>query len=185
MGNHDSETWPQQHQPRLRPGPVWRVHRGCRWPSYERLLDLFCAARPRQDPDGEPGIQQGPTTDALHPIQRAFWMQGGFQCGICTRGFVMSTYALLTANPNPTKAEIVEGLSGNICRCGAYPKMFASVEAAANEMANPPAKPTVVLGPPPPRTGSASTLTFTFVNPFGIGRVHRRGLGRDAVAGRC
>lgn len=113
------------------------------------------------------GIQSGPTTDALHPIQRAFWMQGGFQCGICTRGFIMSTYALLQANPNPSREQITEGLSGNICRCGAYPKIYESVEAAAKEMANPPAKPQVVLGPPPPRTGSPATLQLTFVNPLG------------------
>jgi aerobic-type carbon monoxide dehydrogenase small subunit (CoxS/CutS family) len=113
------------------------------------------------------GIQAGPTTDQLHPIQRAFWMQGGFQCGICTRGFIMSTYALLTANPNPTRPQIAEGLSGNICKCGEYPKVYTSVEAAAAEMANPPAKPQVVLGPPPPHTGSPATLTLTFVNPLG------------------
>jgi aerobic-type carbon monoxide dehydrogenase small subunit (CoxS/CutS family) len=113
------------------------------------------------------GIQQGPTTAQLHPIQRAFWMSGGFQCGICTRGFIMSTYALLQANPNPTRPQIAEGLSGNICKCGEYTKVYDSVEAAAAEMANPPAKPQVVLGPPPPHTGSPSTLTLTFVNPLG------------------
>jgi len=113
------------------------------------------------------GIQQGPTTDGLHPIQRAFWQQGGFQCGICTRGFIMSTYALLQTTPNPTRPQIAEGLSGNICKCGEYPKVYTSVEAAAQEMANPPAKPEVVIGPPPARTGSPSTLTLTFVNPLG------------------
>ncbi|HEX8966289.1 MAG TPA: 2Fe-2S iron-sulfur cluster-binding protein, partial [Chloroflexota bacterium] len=66
------------------------------------------------------GIQTAPTTEGLHPVQRAFWMQGGFQCGICTRGFIMSSYALLQTNNNPSRAQIAEALSGNICRCGEY-----------------------------------------------------------------
>ena len=113
------------------------------------------------------GIQTSPTTEGLHPIQRAFWMQGGFQCGICTRGFIMSTYALLQTNNNPTRTQIAESLSGNICRCGEYPKIYTAVEAAAAEMRNPPAKPQVVLGPPPPRQGSPTTSEFTFANPLG------------------
>src|SRR5206468_1384481 len=67
--------------------------------------------------------------------QRAFWEDGGFQCGICTRGFIMSTYALLSANPNPTDADISEGLAGNICRCGEYTKIFTAVKNAAADMA--------------------------------------------------
>ncbi len=113
------------------------------------------------------GIQSSPTTDGLHPVQRAFWMQGGFQCGICTRGFIMSSYALLQTNSNPTRAQIAEALSGNICRCGEYPKIYEAVETAAAEMRNPPARPQVVLGPPPPRTGSPATLELQFVNPLG------------------
>jgi aerobic-type carbon monoxide dehydrogenase small subunit (CoxS/CutS family) len=113
------------------------------------------------------GIQTSATTEGLHPIQRAFWMQGGFQCGICTRGFVMSSYALLQTNNNPTRPQIAEALSGNICRCGEYPKIYEAVENAAAEMRNPPAKPQVVLGPPPKRTGSPSTMDFQFVNPLG------------------
>ena len=84
------------------------------------------------------GIQSSPTTEGLHPIQRAFWMQGGFQCGICTRGFIMSSYALLQTNTNPTRTQVAEALSGNICRCGEYPKIYEAVETAAAEMRNPP-----------------------------------------------
>jgi hypothetical protein len=58
-------------------------------------------------------------------------------------------------------------LSGNICRCGEYTKIYNAVEAAATELKSPPAKAQVVLGPPPPRTGSASTQEFQFVNPLG------------------
>lgn len=79
-------------------------------------------------------LAKGPGVDGLHPIQRAFWEDGGFQCGICTRGFIMSSYALLTANPNPTDDQIAEGLAGNICRCGEYTKIFTSVKNAAAEM---------------------------------------------------
>jgi len=80
-------------------------------------------------------LAKGPGVEGLHPIQRAFWEDGGFQCGICTRGFIMSTYALLTANPTPTDTEITEGLAGNICRCGEYVKIYTSVKNAAVEMA--------------------------------------------------
>lgn len=79
-------------------------------------------------------LPTGAGVAGLHPIQRAYWLDGGFQCGICTRGFIMSTYALLTAIPNPSRAQIAEGLSGNICRCGEYAKIFKSVETAGKEM---------------------------------------------------
>src|SRR6266542_2284533 len=79
-------------------------------------------------------LVKGPGVEGLHPIQRAFWEDGGFQCGICTRGFIMSTYALLSANPKPTDAQITEALSGNICRCGEYVKIYTSVNNAAAEM---------------------------------------------------
>ena len=54
------------------------------------------------------GLATGPGVAGLHPIQRAFWLEGGFQCGICTRGFIMSTVALLAANPKPTDVQIAE-----------------------------------------------------------------------------
>jgi aerobic-type carbon monoxide dehydrogenase small subunit (CoxS/CutS family) len=79
-------------------------------------------------------LASGGGVDGLHPIQRAFWQDGGFQCGICTRGFIMSTYALLKANPSPTDDQIAEGLSGNICRCGEYTKIYDAVHTAAAEM---------------------------------------------------
>jgi aerobic-type carbon monoxide dehydrogenase small subunit (CoxS/CutS family) len=80
-------------------------------------------------------LSKGFGVEGLHPIQRAFWEDGGFQCGICTRGFIMSTYALLTANPKPTDVEIAEGLAGNICRCGEYIKIYTAVHNASVEMA--------------------------------------------------
>jgi aerobic-type carbon monoxide dehydrogenase small subunit (CoxS/CutS family) len=80
------------------------------------------------------GIRQGPGIEGLHPIQRAFWEQGGYQCGICTRGFIMSTYALLQQTPNPSEEQVREALSGNICRCGEYEKIYTAVFRAADEM---------------------------------------------------
>jgi aerobic-type carbon monoxide dehydrogenase small subunit (CoxS/CutS family) len=80
------------------------------------------------------GIASGPGPAGLHPVQRAFWLEGGFQCGICTRGFVMSSYALLQTNKNPTDDQIKEALAGNICRCGEYPKIMSAVRKAAAEM---------------------------------------------------
>jgi aerobic-type carbon monoxide dehydrogenase small subunit (CoxS/CutS family)/copper chaperone CopZ len=80
------------------------------------------------------GIAKGPGPEGLHALQRAFWLDGGFQCGICTRGFIMSSYALLAANKNPSVEEIKEALSGNICRCGEYPKIISAVQKAAAEL---------------------------------------------------
>jgi len=80
------------------------------------------------------GLSKGSRIEDLHPIQRAYINEGGFQCGMCTRGFVMSTYALLNSNPNPNEDEVREALSGNICRCSEYPKIYEAVFRAADEM---------------------------------------------------
>lgn len=76
------------------------------------------------------GLLQG---GKLHPIQEAFLEHDGMQCGFCTSGQVMSVKALLDKNPRPTREEIKEGLSGNICRCSAYPKILKSAMAAAQK----------------------------------------------------
>jgi carbon-monoxide dehydrogenase small subunit len=80
------------------------------------------------------GISTGVREEDLHPVQRAYWEEGGWQCGICTRGFIMSTYALLSTNVNPTETDVREALAGNICRCSEYPKIFDSVFKAAELM---------------------------------------------------
>jgi aerobic-type carbon monoxide dehydrogenase small subunit (CoxS/CutS family)/copper chaperone CopZ len=113
------------------------------------------------------GIRQGPGIEGLHPIQRAFWQQGGYQCGICTRGFIMSSYALLQTTQNPTNDQIREALAGNICRCGEYPKIYSSVQAAAAEMRAPRQTKPVVLGPAPVRATPLVSKTFTFVTQLG------------------
>ena len=69
----------------------------------------------------------------LHPIQEAFLEKGAVQCGFCTPGMIMSTQALLDENPNPSRDEIKRGLSGNLCRCTGYIKIFDAVEAATQQ----------------------------------------------------
>lgn len=68
---------------------------------------------------------------ALHPIQEAFVEEGGFQCGYCTPGMILSTKALLDHNPSPVKADIEEALCGNLCRCTGYSGIIRAVEQAA------------------------------------------------------
>jgi aerobic-type carbon monoxide dehydrogenase small subunit (CoxS/CutS family) len=67
----------------------------------------------------------------LNAVQEAFLSEEAFQCGYCTSGMVMSSVALLTANPNPTQTEIKRAMNGNICRCGTYPRIIAAVQRAA------------------------------------------------------
>jgi aerobic-type carbon monoxide dehydrogenase small subunit (CoxS/CutS family) len=69
--------------------------------------------------------------DDLDPIQRAFLDASAFQCGFCTPGFIMMTRELLARIPNPTDDEIKHYLSGNLCRCAAYPEIVNAVRAAA------------------------------------------------------
>ncbi len=64
----------------------------------------------------------------LHPLQKAFVAEGAVQCGFCTPGFLMTSYALLKSNPKASREDIVQALSGNICRCTGYEKIFAAVE---------------------------------------------------------
>jgi len=64
------------------------------------------------------------------PVQKAFIEKDGFQCGFCTPGQVMAAEGLLRKNPNPQMEEIRLGMSGNLCRCGAYPHIFESVQLA-------------------------------------------------------
>jgi aerobic-type carbon monoxide dehydrogenase small subunit (CoxS/CutS family) len=70
------------------------------------------------------------TPEKLHPLQEAFVEHDALQCGFCTPGMVMACKALLDGNRNPTLAQIKRGLSGNLCRCGTYPRIFAAVQTA-------------------------------------------------------
>lgn len=70
---------------------------------------------------------------SLHPLQRAFLEEEAFQCGYCTPGMIMSALGLLNTNPAPTEPDIVEHMNGNICRCGAYPRIVAAIRRAGGK----------------------------------------------------
>jgi carbon-monoxide dehydrogenase small subunit len=76
------------------------------------------------------GLAQG---EQLHALQRAFIDHGGFQCGICTPGQIMAAKALLDQNAHPTREEVVEWMTGNLCRCTGYYKIIESIMAVVEE----------------------------------------------------
>ncbi len=69
----------------------------------------------------------------LHPLQQSFHEHYAAQCGFCTPGMLMSAKALLDRNPKPTREEIVEAISGNLCRCGAYEEIVEAIAAVAGD----------------------------------------------------
>ena len=77
------------------------------------------------------GLAEG---DKLHPVQEAFIEKDGYQCGYCTPGFLMTTSAFLEKNPSPSLDEIKQALSGNLCRCANYAKIYSAVDLAAKKM---------------------------------------------------
>jgi aerobic-type carbon monoxide dehydrogenase small subunit (CoxS/CutS family) len=70
----------------------------------------------------------------LHPVQKAFIDHDALQCGYCTPGMIMTATGLLLKNPSPTRQEIIDGLEGNLCRCGAQVRIIEAVQTAAKEM---------------------------------------------------
>ena len=77
------------------------------------------------------GLAEG---DALHPLQRAFLEEQAAQCAYCVPGIIMAAAALLAWNDDPSDAEIRRALAGNLCRCGAQPRMLRAVKRAAQEL---------------------------------------------------
>ncbi len=74
------------------------------------------------------------TATNLHPLQEAFWEHHGLQCGFCTPGMILTAIDLLRSNPEPSDAEIRDGLEGNFCRCTGYQNIVKSINAAASTM---------------------------------------------------
>jgi carbon-monoxide dehydrogenase small subunit len=72
--------------------------------------------------------------EKLHPVQQAFVDHGALQCGFCTPGMVVAACALLAKNPDPTEQDVVDGLTGNLCRCTGYRKIIEAVLHAAERM---------------------------------------------------
>ncbi len=74
------------------------------------------------------GLARG---EELHPLQEEFAARGALQCGFCTPGMIMSAHGLLARNPRPDRSEIIEGMEGNLCRCGAQKRIVEAIEAAS------------------------------------------------------
>jgi len=105
------------------------------------------------------GLAEG---DRLHPLQQAFIESGAVQCGFCTPGMIMSAKALLDTNPQPSREEVVEALSGNLCRCTGYAKVIEAVEQAAGAPRPPRAEETSeheVVGHAMPRPDARAKVT--------------------------
>jgi len=72
--------------------------------------------------------------NTLHPLQKAFMEHDALQCGYCTPGMIMNAYALLKGNPRPSPSEIIQGMEGNLCRCGAHNRIVQAIQQAGAEM---------------------------------------------------
>jgi len=72
----------------------------------------------------------------LHPLQEAFLKEDSMQCGYCTSGMIMSGYALLQKSRDPSEAEIIRSMGGNICRCGVYQRIIAAIKDGAQALQN-------------------------------------------------
>ena len=70
----------------------------------------------------------------LHPLQKAFMEFDALQCGYCTPGMIMNAYSFLHKNPRPSAADILRGMNGNLCRCGAHTRIVQAIQRAAAEM---------------------------------------------------
>jgi carbon-monoxide dehydrogenase small subunit len=70
----------------------------------------------------------------LHPIQQAFVKHDALQCGFCTPGMILNAYSLLLRNSRPTREDIIRGMEGNLCRCGAHTRIIDAIQSAAEEM---------------------------------------------------
>ena len=99
-------------------------------------LTLAVAAQGRQIETIE-GLAGGPPDGALHPMQQAFIDQDGLQCGYCTPGQIMSAIACVREGHAGTDADIREYMSGNLCRCAAYPNIVAAIKQAREQMERP------------------------------------------------
>jgi len=76
------------------------------------------------------GLREG---EKLHPVQEAFVNHHAIQCGFCSPGMILTSYALLSENPNPTEEEIRRAISGNVCRCTGYAKIIDAVKSLAEK----------------------------------------------------
>jgi len=92
---------------------------------------MFAAQADGHDVLTVEGLAQG---GALHPLQQGFWDQHGLQCGFCTPGMLLTSYALLKQNATPSEADIRDGLAGNLCRCTGYQNIVKAVQQASGQL---------------------------------------------------
>jgi aerobic-type carbon monoxide dehydrogenase small subunit (CoxS/CutS family) len=79
-------------------------------------------------------IESLESNGVMHPLQKAFVERGALQCGFCTPGMILTAYSLLLKNSQPTRAQVLEAMEGNYCRCGTYSRILDAVQSAAAEM---------------------------------------------------
>ena len=96
-----------------------------------RLVNSCCVMAAEADGAEVMTVEGLASREELHPLQSEFLQNAALQCGICTPGFLMSSYALLQENPNPTEEEARFWLAGNLCRCTGYDKIIESVLTVA------------------------------------------------------
>ena len=93
-----------------------------------------CLVLASQVNDGEVTTIEGLSSEnKMHPVQKTFTETGAVQCGFCSPGLILSSVALLNENPKPSRAQIKRALSGNLCRCTGYEKIFEAVELASEK----------------------------------------------------
>ena len=107
---------------------------GCGVLLNDKSINSCCILAAQADGSNLVTIEGLAQTGKLHPIQEAFAQEGAAQCGYCTPGFIMRTYAFLQEHPQPTEADVRAALAGNICRCTGYVKPVAAVLRAAEAM---------------------------------------------------
>ena len=112
----------------MRSWPVRRVHGAHQWPARSFRVFAFAALHEGDEITTIEGIGQ---PEKMHPMQAAFVTCDAYQCGYCTSGQIMSAVALLKEPCGPEDAEVKEFMSGNICRCGAYPNIVAAIQKCA------------------------------------------------------
>jgi carbon-monoxide dehydrogenase small subunit len=107
---------------------------GCGVLLNDKSINSCCMLAAQADGSTLVTIEGLAQTGKLHPIQEAFAQEGAAQCGYCTPGFIMRTYAFLQEHPHPNEADVRAALAGNICRCTGYVKPVAAVLRAAEAM---------------------------------------------------
>ena len=107
---------------------------GCCTVLIDGQARLSCLTMALECVDREITTIEGLKSPVIHPLQRAFAESGGSQCGFCTQGFIMTAKAFLDAHTTPTRSEIEEAISGNMCRCTGYIKIVDAIEVTATEL---------------------------------------------------